>query len=149
MNKITASKIKNVCWRGDKQSAMSLVGMGPMILGVVGLVGLFQILITPELLGSFFKGNVFYDTLIGTIVGGVAAGQAMVSYIVGGELLKEGISMYAVSAFVLSWVTLGVVQLPLEVETLGVRFTVMRNILAFIFTILVSLATVSTLKFLP
>ena len=31
--------------------------MMPMILGVVGLVGLFQTLITPELLKSFFNGN--------------------------------------------------------------------------------------------
>jgi len=116
----------------------------PMILGVVGLVGLFQTLITPEFLSSFFTGNVLWDTLVGTIAGGVAAGQAMVSYIIGGELLKEGISMYAVAAFVLSWVTLGVVQLPLEVEVLGLRFTVIRNILAFIFTIVIAIATVWT-----
>ena len=131
-----------------KRSLFSFGFMLPMILGVVGLVGLFQAIITPELLRSFFTGNLFYDTLVGTVAGGVAAGQAMVSYIIGGELLKEGISMYAVAAFVLSWVTLGVVQLPLEVEVLGVRFTVIRNILAFLFTIIVALATVKTVELL-
>ncbi len=129
-----------------KRSAVGFASMLPMILGVVGLVGLFQTLITPELLSSFFTGNVLYDTLVGTVAGGIAAGQAMVSYIIGGELLKEGISMYAVSAFVLSWVTLGVVQLPLEVEVLGMRFTVLRNVLAFVFTILIALATVATVE---
>ncbi len=131
-----------------KESATGFIGMLPMIFGVVGLVGLFQTLISAKLLSSFFTGNVFYDTLIGTVAGGVAAGQAMVSYIIGGELMKEGISMYAVSAFILSWVTLGVVQLPLEVEVLGFRFTLLRNILAFIFTILVALATVATVEWL-
>ncbi len=131
-----------------KQSAVGFMGMLPMIFGVVGLVGLFQTLITAKLLSSFFTGNVFYDTLIGTVAGGVAAGQAMVSYIIGGELMKEGISMYAVSAFILSWVTLGVVQLPLEVEVLGFRFTLLRNILAFIFTVLVAILTVATLQWL-
>ncbi len=120
--------------------------MLPMILGVVGLVGLFQTLITPEFLSAFFTGDLLRDTLVGTVAGGVAAGQAMVSYIIGGELLKEGISMYAVSAFVLSWVTLGVVQLPLEVEVLGMRFTVLRNILAFVFTIVVAILTVATVR---
>jgi len=129
-----------------KRSAMGFLSMMPMILGVVGLVGLFQTLITPKLLSSFFTGNMLYDTLVGTIAGGIAAGQAMVSYIIGGELLKQGISMYAVSAFVLSWVTLGVVQLPLEVEVLGMRFTVLRNLLAFVFTILIALATVATVE---
>ncbi len=117
-----------------------------MILGVVGLVGLFQVFITPERLASFFTGNMWYDTLVGTIAGGIAAGQAMVSYIIGGELLKEGISMYAVSAFVLSWVTLGVVQLPLEVEVLGMRFTIVRNLLAFLFTIFVAIVTVWSVR---
>jgi uncharacterized membrane protein YraQ (UPF0718 family) len=131
-----------------KRSLISFGSMLPMILGVVGLVGLFQALITPELMRSFFTGNVLYDTLVGTVVGGVAAGQAVVSYIIGGELLKEGISMYAVAAFVLSWVTLGVVQLPLEVEVLGLRFALWRNLLAFVFTIIVALATVKSVEFL-
>jgi len=130
-----------------KRSAMGFASMLPMILGVVGLVGLFQALLTPEVLRSFFTGNIYYDTLIGTLVGGIAAGQAMVSYIIGGELLKDGISMYAVSAFILSWVTLGVVQLPLEVEVLGLRFTIWRNILAFVFTIIVALLSVVTVEF--
>ena len=127
-----------------KRSAIGFAAMLPMILGVVGLVGLFQALITPEFLRTLFTGNVLWDTLVGTVAGGIAAGQAMVSYIIGGELLKEGISMYAVAAFVLSWVTLGVVQLPLEVEVLGLRFTILRNVLAFVFTILIAILTVWT-----
>jgi hypothetical protein len=54
--------------------------------------------------------------------------------------------MYAVTAFILSWVTLGFVQLPLEAKVLGTRFTLYRNILALIGTVLVSLATVATLR---
>lgn len=131
-----------------RRSILSFVSMMPMILGVVGLVGLFQTLITPELLKSFFNGNLLHDTLLGTIAGGVAAGQAMVSYIIGGELLKEGVSLYAVTAFVLSWVTLGVVQLPLEVEVLGMRFTIVRNLLAFLFTLLIAFATVWSVEWL-
>jgi uncharacterized membrane protein YraQ (UPF0718 family) len=131
-----------------RRSLFSFAKMLPMILGVVGTVGLFQALITPEMLRALFTGNVLYDTLVGTVAGGIAAGQAMVSYIIGGELLKEGISLYAVAAFVLSWVTLGVVQLPLEVEVLGMRFTVLRNLLAFLFTILVALATVKSVELL-
>jgi uncharacterized membrane protein YraQ (UPF0718 family) len=131
-----------------KRSAIGFASMLPMILAVVGLVGLFQALITPEFLRTLFTGNLLWDTLVGTVAGGIAAGQAMVSYIIGGELLKEGISMYAVTAFVLSWVTLGVVQLPLEVEVLGMRFTILRNLLAFFFTILIAILSVWTVAFL-
>jgi uncharacterized membrane protein YraQ (UPF0718 family) len=120
----------------------------PMLIGVILLTGLFEVFITPEILSSLFSGHVFYDTLIGTISGGVSAGQPFVSYLIGGELLDNGMSYYAVTAFVLSWVTLGIVQLPYEYSLFGGRFTLTRNLLAFIFVLLISFATVKTLQLL-
>ena len=128
-----------------KQAALSFASMMPMILSIVGLMGLFQAMVSRELLASLFTGDPVKDTLIGTVAGGIAVGQALVSYILGGELLEQGISIYAVTAFILAWVTLGIVQLPLEAEVLGLRFTIYRNILAFISTILVSIGTVWTI----
>ncbi len=127
---------------------MGMLSLMPMVLAVVGLVGIFRALVTKEMLASLFHGNVITDTLIGTAAGMIAVGQAMISYILGGELLSEGVSLYAVAAFVLAWVSLGVVQLPLEAEVLGIRFTILRNTLAFLFTILVAAATVGTLQWL-
>ncbi|MEE8588777.1 MAG: permease, partial [Sulfurimonadaceae bacterium] len=63
---------------------------------------------------------------------------------IGGELLKEGISLYAVTAFILSFVTLGLVQLPLEYSLFGMRFTVVRNLLALLFALLIAWTTVTT-----
>ncbi len=124
---------------------LSFTSMMPMILSIVGLMGLFQAMVSRELLASLFTGDPVKDTLIGTVAGGIAVGQALVSYILGGELLEQGISIYAVTAFILAWVTLGIVQLPLEAEVLGLRFTIYRNILAFVSTILVSIGTVWTI----
>jgi len=129
-----------------KFSALSIIRMMPMILAIVGLVGLFQSYVTREMLASVFDGNAVHDTLVGTLAGMVAVGQAIVSYILGGELLGQGVSLYAVTAFVLAWVTLGVVQLPLEASVLGVGFTWRRNLLAFCSTILVSVMTVKLLE---
>ena len=114
--------------------------MAPLLLGVIGLVGMFQVL------ASLFRGNSLVDTLLGTLTGGVSAGNPMVSYILGGELLEQGISLYAVSAFILSWVTLGVIQLPAEVEIFGGRFTLYRNIIAFIFVMLTAVLTTVSLQ---
>jgi len=124
-----------------KRSALNFFAMTPMLLGVIGLVGLFQVLVTPKMLASLFQGNPFMDTLIGTVAGGVSAGHPMISYVLGGELLKQGISLYAVSAFILSWVTLGLIQIPAEIEVFGKAFTLYRNILAFIFTLIIAILT--------
>ena len=118
----------------------------PMLIAVIFLTGLFEVFITPEYLSSLFTDHAFYDSLIGTISGGVSVGQPFVSYLIGGELLDNGLSYYAVTAFVLSWVTLGVVQLPYEYSLFGGRFTLARNLLAFFFALLISLVTVQSLR---
>ena len=128
-----------------KKSFKNFLSLSPMILGIIGLVGIFKAFITPQMLSSLFVKNAFYDTFIGLLAGAVAVGQAIISYILGGELLKDGVSMYGVSAFLLAWVTLGIVQLPLEASVLGIKFTILRNVLAVIFTFIVSVATVWTL----
>ena len=130
------------------KSLKSFISILPMIVAVIGLIGIMKTFITPTLLASFFTKNPYYDTFIGLFTGAIAVGQAIISYIVGGELLKSGVSLYGVTAFILSWVTLGIVQLPLESEVLGFKFMLLRNILASVFTFFISIATVWTLQWL-
>ena len=129
----------------SKNTVGSLAGVMPMLIAVIGLVGLFETIITPQMLHSLFSGSTVKDTLVGTLAGGVSVGQPFLSYIIGGDLLQEGVSLYAVTAFILSFVTLGVVQLPLEFSLFGARFTIMRNLLSFLFALLVSWGTVEIL----
>jgi len=131
-----------------QKSGLSFLAMTPLLLGVIGLVGLFQIMVTPKTLASLFQGNPLLDTLIGTFSGAVASGNPIVSYLIGGELLNQGVSLYAVSAFILSWVTLGFIQLPAEVDVFGGKFTLYRNILSFIFTIFIAVMTTLTMQVL-
>ncbi len=120
----------------------------PMLLAVIGLVGLFETYITPQIIHSLFDGNIIHDTVLGTTAGAVSIGQPFLSYIIGGELLKEGISLYAVTAFILSFVTLGIIQLPLEFSIFGPRFTIIRNLLSLVFAFIISWVSVYTLTLL-
>lgn len=129
-----------------QKSGLAFWSMAPMLIGVIGLVGLFQVLVTPKILASLFRGHGLADTLVGTLAGAVASGNPVVSYLLGGELLGQGISLYAVSAFILSWVTLGFIHLPAETEVLGFRFTLYRNILAFVFTMIIAVLTTFTIQ---
>lgn len=131
-----------------QKSGLSFLAMMPLLFGVIGLVGIFQTLVTPEMLTSLFRGNPLTDTLIGTLSGAAASGTPIVSYLIGGELLEQGISLYAVTAFLLSWVTLGFIHLPAEVEVFGGRFTLLRNILAVTFTMIIAVLTTLTMQIL-
>jgi len=131
-----------------KKAIIGLVSMLPMLFAIILVLGLFDTYITKEMLASLFVSNNFIDSVIGTSMGAVLTGNPMISYILGGELRDSGVSLYAVTAFVLSWVTLGVVQLPAEVEVFGARFTLYRTLLAFITTLTISILTVITVTWI-
>ena len=117
----------------------------PTILGVILLTGLFNTFVSKEMISSIFRGNPISDTIIGSVVGSISAGNPITSYIIGGELLKDHVSLFAVTAFIVAWVTVGIVQLPAEVEFLGKRFAFLRNGVSFIFSIFIGAAVVITL----
>ena len=141
-------KEKNNIKEAFNKSLKGFLSMLPMLIAILLLLGIFDVYITKDILLSLFISNNFVDTITGTLLGGVLTGNPMISYILGGELTDAGVSLYAVTAFILSWVTIGLVQLPAEVEIFGIRFTFYRTLFTFITTILVSLATVLTVNWI-
>ena len=125
-------KEKNNIKDAFNKSLKGFLSMLPMLLAILLLLGIFDVYITKDILLSFFISNNFIDTITGTLLGGVLTGNPMISYILGGELTDAGVSLYAVTAFILSWVTIGLVQLPAEVEIFGLRFTFYRTLFTFI-----------------
>lgn len=118
----------------------------PIILGVIMLVSLSIVAIPKSFYANIFTGNKIIDPLLGAIFGSVASGSPITSYIAGGELLKQGVSLIAVTAFILTWVSVGLIQLPAESLMLGKRFAVIRNIVSFITAPIVAVLTIYTLS---
>jgi len=121
-----------------KKSALGIYKISPMILGILGLASLLMVYLKPENIEKVFSGNVYLDTIYGTLLGSLMLGNAIISYILGGELLNTGISMYAITAFLLSWTSIGYVQIPLEISFFGRKFVILRTLLAIIFTLILS-----------
>ncbi|WP_022666353.1 hypothetical protein [Desulfospira joergensenii] len=119
----------------------------PMLCGMLLLVSLLQQFFQHHY-QDWFTGNYLLDPIIGAAAGAISFGIPITSYIVGGELLKGGVSLIAVTAFIMTWTTVGLVMIPLESTFLGKRFAVVRNLLNFVFAILVAVATVYTLEIL-
>ena len=128
--------------RSSRKAVKSLWNAVPIVSAVVLLVGLFQTYVTPAHVSTVFGNHPAVDVLIGTGIGSVSTGNAITSYVLGGELLGEGVSLLAVTAFIVSWVTIGVVQFPAEASVLGRRFALARNLTGIILAIVVSLLTV-------
>ena len=128
-----------IAWKIDRRVAEQAVrsalnqikNLLPIMIGVVFLVGLYSAFISEEFLASLFSGSMWWDSLWGASIGSVFAGNPINSYIIGGQLLELGVSLVAVTAFICSWVNVGLLQLPAEIAALGWKFAVVRNLSCF------------------
>lgn len=125
-------------------SLKSFISILPMILAVIGLIGLFQTYVTDTMLSKLFGYNNILDVIIGTLVGAVSTGNGAVSFVIAKGLADQGVSLYALSAFILAWVTVSFVHLPAESSVFGVKFTTYRNILTLLSTIFIAYLTAIT-----
>ncbi|MFA6259177.1 MAG: permease [Candidatus Peribacteraceae bacterium] len=120
----------------------------PFLLGIIFLVGFVQVFFPVRFVSMIFHHNVFLDSFMGSVIGSVMVGSPITSYVIGGEFLNQGVSLTAVTAFVVAWVSVGVVQFPAESTMLGRNFSLLRNSLSFLFSILVAMLTTVFLRFL-
>ena len=118
----------------------------PLILGTILLVSLLTIVVPASFYTKFFNKNIIFDSFIGSIIGSISAGTPIISYILGGEMLKQGISLIAVTTFLVTWVTVGFIQIPAESIILGRKFAIWRNLSAFVLSIIVAFTTVLILN---
>jgi len=130
------------------KTASMFAGMLPILVGVVLLTGLILEFLPTDSAAEWFGRNNILDALIGATFGSIAAGHPLTSYVLGGELLTDGISLVAVTALLVSWVTVGSIQFPAEAIMLGRRFALYRNLLCFGFSIIIAVLTVATLQLL-
>ncbi len=129
-----------------RSALRQLINILPVMFSIVLLIGLFNTLISKKILAGIFSGNPLIDNFLGACFGSIFTTNPINSYIIGGELLKHGVSLVAVTSFVIAWVTVGLIQLPAEMTALGRRFAVLRNFLSFLSAIIVAFLTVSVLN---
>jgi uncharacterized membrane protein YraQ (UPF0718 family) len=120
----------------------------PVLVGVLLLAALVAQLIPRLMAGGLFGHGRWSDALAAATVASVAQGQPAVSYILAGELQQAGVELLAITAFLTAWITVGVVTLPAEAQMLGWRFALWRNLLAFLFSLVIAWLTVSLLHVL-
>lgn len=127
--------------RSIKNSLKTLSSALPIMVGVLLLVNFLNIFLS-NYYNQIFTGNNFIDPLIGNILGSISFGIPITSYIIGGELLDKGISLLAITAFIMSWTTVGFFMIPLEAKFFGKKFAIIRNSVNFIFSMIIAILVV-------
>jgi len=121
-----------------KQGVLSFLSLLPLVFAVILLISIMKSYLSPGFYRTVFTGNMVLDSFLGDIFGSIAIGNPITSYILGGEFLKEGISLAAILAFIIAWVTVGLLQLPMEASIFGRKFALIRNGVSFLLVIIIS-----------
>jgi uncharacterized membrane protein YraQ (UPF0718 family) len=132
--------------RSLRKTLRTFVNVLPVIIGMLLLTSLVVTFFPSEIAAGLFGHGEWVDSLVGAGIGSVAAGHPLASYLLGGELLRMGVGLTAVTALMVAWITVGLVQLPAEAMLLGTRFAAYRNAINFLASIGVAFCTVYTLR---
>ena len=132
-----------------RKTVRGFATMLPQLLAMLGLVSLMLALFPDAFSARLFGHGTLLDTLLGASLGSVAVGQPLLSYALGGELLGAGVGLAAVTALLVSWVTVGGLHLPAEGTLVGFRFALLRNLLGWIAAVAIGLLVPITLGLWP
>lgn len=117
----------------------SFVRVMPMMLGIVGLIGLALTLLSPESIRLVFNNNSWWSTTLAAVIGAITLMPAIIAFPLAGSLLREGAGIMPVAAFATTLTMVGVLTAPMEMRFFGKRYTVLRNTFSFIAALCIAL----------
>ncbi len=122
-----------------KKAWKSLERILPQLLGIVFLVGIILALFDAQTISTLIGSDSgFLGILISAIVGAVTLIPGFVAFPTAALLLENGAGYMQVAAFVSTLMMVGVATAPVEMKCFGKKLTLIRNIMAFVFSILVA-----------
>lgn len=127
-----------------KMSGGMMKGIASEIVAILFLIGIILTFIPPDTIKQYMgESNTLLSTIVFALAGCITLIPAFVAFPLVGSLLNAGACIIPVVAFLTTLTMVGVVTLPLEKKEFGIKFTVIRNSLSFVFAIVIALLVVS------
>lgn len=122
-----------------KVAGKALFKSAPSLLSVLGIVGLTLGILTPETISKLVGAEAgFIATIFAAVVGSITLIPSLVAFPLAGSLLRSGATVMTISAFVTTLVMVGFVTAPMEINSLGKKFTLLRNGFGFIAALIIA-----------
>ncbi len=123
-----------------KKAWKSLEKILPQLLGIVFLVGIILALFDAQTISTVIGSDSgFLGILISAIVGAVTLIPGFVAFPTAALLLENGAGYMQVAAFVSTLMMVGVATAPVEMKCFGKKLTLIRNMMAFVFSFIVAM----------
>jgi uncharacterized membrane protein YraQ (UPF0718 family) len=111
----------------------------PQFLVVILFVGVLLAVLNTEVISKIIgAGSGWIGVVISATVGAITLIPGFVAFPTAAMLLQGGAGYMQIGAFVSALMMVGVVTMPVEMKYFGKKLTILRNILAFLFSFVVA-----------
>jgi uncharacterized membrane protein YraQ (UPF0718 family) len=112
----------------------------PQFLVVLLAVGVLLAVLNPDVISKLIGAKSgWYGTMIAALIGAVTLIPGFIAFPTAAMLLHAGAGLMQIGAFISSLMMVGVVTMPIEIKYFGKKLTILRNLLAFLFSFIVAM----------
>lgn len=123
-----------------KKAWKSFENILPEFLVVVLLVGVLLAVLNPLVISKIIGSESgWFGVMLAAIIGSITLIPGFVAFPTAAILLNNGAGYMQIAAFISTLMMVGIVTLPVEIKYFGKKTSILRNILAFLFSFIVSL----------
>ncbi len=111
----------------------------PQMLVIFLILGFALAIFSPETIKKLVgEESGYLGTLAAAVLGSVTLIPGFIAFPLAAALLKNGAGYMQIAAFVSTLMMVGIITIPIERKTFGMKATLTRNIAAFVFSLVVA-----------
>ena len=123
-----------------KKAWRSFENILPQFLGVIVMVGILLALFDSDAIsGLIGSSSGWFGVVIAALAGAVTLIPGFVAFPMAAVLLENGAGYMQIGAFVSALMMVGVITIPVEIKYFSKKLAIARNLLAFVFSLIVAL----------
>jgi uncharacterized membrane protein YraQ (UPF0718 family) len=137
---LSVYKSKQKTMQALKKAWKSLENILPQLLAIVMVIGVALSYLTPEQISQFMGAESgFWGVFIASIIGSITLIPGFIAFPLSAALLSNGAGVMQIAAFISTLMMVGIITIPLEIQYFGKKAALLRNGLAYTFSIIVAL----------
>ena len=130
-----------------KKAWKSFESIMPQFLPVIIIIGLALAILSPETISMLLgTRSGIVGVLAAAVIGSITLIPGFVAFPLAAALLKNGAGYMQIAAFVSTLMMVGIVTIPMEIKTFGKKVTILRNMSAFVFSLIAALVIGEVLR---
>lgn len=122
-----------------KKAWKSFENILPQILAILLVIGMMLSILTTEQITMLLGGESGWrGVMIASVVGSITLIPGFVAFPLAAALVTAGAGYMQIAAFISTLMMVGIITLPVEIKYFGKKTAILRNGLAFVFSLCVA-----------